>query len=176
MNKDVDLRRGEVTTDEAGRPILRFERQLAHPVARVWKAITDSAENAAWADGGILLEPRVGGAITVHYDRDDQNRPIPRAGHITHYDPPHLFAWTHDAENGGGQAREIRFKLHATTEGTCTLVFTDTLLDAGQFEADIACLTGWHFMLDLLTDALDGLSGDPADADRMRKAASTYMG
>src|SRR6202012_5001916 len=31
-----------------GRPVLRFERRLRHPVATVWRAITDPAELAGW--------------------------------------------------------------------------------------------------------------------------------
>ncbi len=84
--------------------MLRFERQLAHPVERVWKAITDSAESIAWADGSILLERRAGGVITVHYDRDDQDRRVSPAGTscstcslrhstVAQAIPPTLIAW-----------------------------------------------------------------------------------
>jgi uncharacterized protein YndB with AHSA1/START domain len=41
---------GTLETDE-GRPALRFERYLHHPVERVWRAITDPEEMRHWFPG-----------------------------------------------------------------------------------------------------------------------------
>jgi hypothetical protein len=40
-----------------GRPAVCFERRLAHPVARVWTAITEPADLAQWFPDGFVPDP-----------------------------------------------------------------------------------------------------------------------
>ena len=50
-----------------GRPALRFERRLDHPIERVWRAITEPDELRHWFPPGEQLQ-------------------------VTHSEPPHLLA------------------------------------------------------------------------------------
>ena len=43
-----------------GRPALRFERRLAHPVERVWRAVTEPAELAQWFVAPVPWTPALG--------------------------------------------------------------------------------------------------------------------
>jgi len=51
--------------ERIGPRTLRFERRLAHPPERVWRALTDPAELAIWLVAAAELEPRV---WPVHQD------------------------------------------------------------------------------------------------------------
>ena len=46
--------------DVDGRPALHFERTLPHPVARVWRAVTEPAELAQWFVGPVAWTPALG--------------------------------------------------------------------------------------------------------------------
>jgi uncharacterized protein YndB with AHSA1/START domain len=46
-----------------GRHQLRIERELAHPVERVWTAITDPAELSRWFPATVELELRTGAPV-----------------------------------------------------------------------------------------------------------------
>ena len=43
-----------------GRPALRFERRLAHPVDRVWRAVSEPAELERWFVATVPWTPRAG--------------------------------------------------------------------------------------------------------------------
>ena len=109
-----------------GRPALRFERRLAHPVDRVWRAITEPDELEAWFVARPEWRPEVGETFNA-MDQD---------GEVTDVEPPNLLAW-----NWGGEL--FRFELSADGDG-CLLVFTH-VFDDRKFGAQHA--TGWetHF-------------------------------
>ncbi|MBV8934055.1 MAG: SRPBCC domain-containing protein, partial [Kutzneria sp.] len=46
-----------------GTPVLRFERRIAHPPAKVWRAVTDPAEMAHWFPAAVETELRTGAAM-----------------------------------------------------------------------------------------------------------------
>ena len=49
---------GTIETLDDGRYVLRYERQLRHPVEKVWQALTDPAEiEAWWARAELELAP-----------------------------------------------------------------------------------------------------------------------
>lgn len=48
-----------------GRPALRFERDLAHPVDAVWRAVTDPVELAHWFPTHVTVDLRIGGAMSL---------------------------------------------------------------------------------------------------------------
>lgn len=130
-----------------GRPMLRFERRLAHPVGKVWRAITDPAELPHWFPWQVELEPRIGG--TMRFTHPTGAATAPDAV-ITEWDPPRVFAYRW---NDG----ELRWELRADGDG-CVLVFTHSFAElppAAKFAA------GWHLSLDAL-DAV--LSGRPVSA------------
>jgi uncharacterized protein YndB with AHSA1/START domain len=121
-----------------GRPALLFERTLAHPVARVWRAITEPAELAQWFVGPVAWTPELGETFDAAGQRVE----------ITDLDPPHEIAWTWGDER-------YRFELVGVPEG-CVLRFTHVFDDRYGPAAQHAA--GWETYLDRL-DAL--LAGHP---------------
>jgi uncharacterized protein YndB with AHSA1/START domain len=151
-----------------GRPALRFERRLAHPVERVWRAVTEPGELAHWFPAEVALaEPREGATMTFTFS--DGIMP-PSDGTITVYDPPRRFAfvWGED---------ELRFELEPLEGGAgCLLRFTHLLDGRDRAARDAA---GWHVCLDTLEQHL---AGEPAQAptgeqtDEHRALYDDYVG
>jgi uncharacterized protein YndB with AHSA1/START domain len=85
-----------------GRPALRFERRLNHPIERVWRAITEPAELARWFVAETDWIPEEGEELP--------------AGRVTVVQRPHRLAWTWEDQ---------RFAFELTADGDATtLVFT----------------------------------------------------
>lgn len=127
---------------EGGRSVLRMQRRLAHPPERVWRALTEPGQLAAWFPCEAAPELRVGGVVRFGFGGD---------GTVTDLDPPRLLAYTWDTDH-------LRWELHADGEGTLLrLVHTfDDRAGAASFA------TGWHTCL-LGLDQL--LAGRPVRAD-----------
>jgi uncharacterized protein YndB with AHSA1/START domain len=127
MNADLQ------TTD--GRPALRLERYLAHPVERVWRAVSDPAELRRWMPAAAGWTPKPGEVFELGG----------RQGQITDLDPPHVIAWTFGADR-------FRFTLRAEGNG-CALVFTHIFDDVAPAAQTAA---GWECYLDRLDAQLAG--------------------
>jgi uncharacterized protein YndB with AHSA1/START domain len=138
-----------------GKPVLRFERRLAHSPEKVWKALTDPAELAHWfpqdiegpfAPGAALrfvfrgTPPSLGGEVITDFK-----------GEVLELDPPRLLSYTWGEDT-------LRFQLTPDGDG-CVLVFTDTLAERGKAARDGA---GWHVCLDALDARLDRTTGGQA--------------
>ncbi|HUZ35979.1 MAG TPA: SRPBCC domain-containing protein [Streptosporangiaceae bacterium] len=106
-----------------GRPALHFERYLAHPVERVWRAVSEPTELDRWMPAAADWTPKLGEVFELGG----------QTGQITELHPPHVIAWTF-----GGDL--FRFALHAEGEG-CALVFTHVIDDA-RLAAQTAA--GWE--------------------------------
>ncbi|MFC7343721.1 SRPBCC domain-containing protein [Saccharopolyspora griseoalba] len=124
---------------------LRFERRLAHPPEKVWRAITEAQHLNRWYPfTAAAIDLRVGGRILF---RDEEGTEL--HAEITELVPPKAFAFTeHDEETG---VHELRLELEPDAEG-CRLIFTHTFADdtwAAQTE------TGWQHCLDALTRAVE---------------------
>lgn len=148
------------------RATLRFERWLPHPPAKVWAAITESAQRAKWM-GPTVIEPRVGGLIdTMPTDPPAPPEAKRMTGRITVWDPPRVFehVWhQHIVEPG-----HVRYELHPDNNGT-RLVLTHSGLgvrNAGGFRP------GTHAFLDRLAALLDG-SAMPVWSQRYRQLAQS---
>jgi uncharacterized protein YndB with AHSA1/START domain len=130
-----------------GRQMLRYERRLAHPIERVWAALTEPAQLAAWlADADIELVE--GGRVELRWQNTDQdgNQAVAR-GSITRLEPPRLLEIATDIHG------LLRWQLRPEGAG-CALSFSATVeLPAGMVPIVRA---GWHIHLDHLADALDG--------------------
>ena len=85
---------GLIETDAGGRACIRFERHLAHPVERVWRAVTDPAAGF-WQPCQMTIDPRVGGAITIDFGECDVISE-PSSGEISAWDPPRLLEYWSD--------------------------------------------------------------------------------
>src|SRR3546814_13608285 len=72
MPRDVELR------DDDGRPALRCARTYAHPMERVWRAVTSPEEMAAWFPSSVQGERAVGPALV--FDDEDQRAAAREAG------------------------------------------------------------------------------------------------
>ena len=125
-----------------GRPVLRFERRLAHPPDKVWRAITEPGHLSQWFPADIEGD-RAPGAKLRFVFRDGEGPTMD--GRITVFDPPRVLAYT------WGDA-QLHWELRPDGDG-CLLIFTHTFDDrpsAASFAA------GWHGCLDALELLLDG--------------------
>jgi uncharacterized protein YndB with AHSA1/START domain len=119
-----------------GRQALRFERKLAHPVARVWRAVTEPAELDRWFVATPHWIPRLHESFEAYGQQ----------GEITALDPPHLIAWTWGGER-------FSFEL-MPAEGGSVLVFLhffDPTRGPGAQHA-----AGWESYLNRLDAVLGG--------------------
>ena len=74
-----------------GRPTLRLERRLAHPVAAVWSALTEPAELARWFPSTIDGELREGARLSFSFP---EHHEVPdMEGRVTDLDPPRALAF-----------------------------------------------------------------------------------
>lgn len=128
--------------------VLRIERRLAHPIEKVWRAVTDPAHLSRWFPATVqIVEARPGGALRFVFPGAEAP---PSEGTITELDPPRVFAFVWNGE-------PLRIELSADGAG-CLLVFTHEFTDrpmAGSFAA------GWHTCLDALVDTLAGRHAAP---------------
>jgi uncharacterized protein YndB with AHSA1/START domain len=90
-----------------GRPALRFERRLAHPIERVWRAVTEPRELEQWFVATVHWIPEEGETFEAAGDH----------GRITTVDPPRTLAWEWGVER-------YRFELSPHSDHETTLVFT----------------------------------------------------
>jgi uncharacterized protein YndB with AHSA1/START domain len=144
-----------------GRPALRFERRYAHPLQRVWRAVTDPGEMPTWFPSNVEGERAVGAELSFVDEsqraaareageptRDDDGPEL--TGRVVAYDPPNVFSFT-----WGGEL--LRFELTPEGDGT-RLVFTQLLSHQSVAARNGA---GWHQCL----GALDRLLGAGAPDD-----------
>jgi uncharacterized protein YndB with AHSA1/START domain len=127
-----------------GRPALRLERRLDHPVERVWRAVTQPAELARWFVAEVPWTPEAGEEFEAGGE----------TGRITALEPPRLLAWTWGVER-------YSFELAPDGDG-CLLVFTHVFnpeLGPGWQHA-----AGWETYFDRLDAHLAGGFLSEADA------------
>ncbi|GAA4894800.1 uncharacterized protein YndB with AHSA1/START domain [Stackebrandtia albiflava] len=138
----------DTTTTADGRPAVRLERRLPHPVATVWDAVTDPRHLSAWYPLAVVsLQPHVGGGVV--FDDGEGTR---YDATITDYTPPTLFAFDeHDPESPGRENDDhLRITLRPDADG-CVLVLTHVPSDPDTVEG---AATGWRGCLDALAAAL----------------------
>jgi uncharacterized protein YndB with AHSA1/START domain len=132
---------GTLHTHES-RSMIRFERRLAHPPSKVWRAITEPAELSSWFPAAARIEPKLAGKVI--FDFQDGVSPVTE-GVVTEFEQFRVLAYTWGDDL-------LRFELRADGAG-CLLIFTHTFADqAGA--ASFA--SGWQTCLDALEHALDG--------------------
>lgn len=127
---------------------LRFERHLAHPPEKVWRALTEPAHLSAWYPMQVVdLDLRAGGAIRFRDEEGTEFR-----GEVTEVNPPKHFAFReYDPETG---EHDARFELAPDGEG-CVLVFTHSFVP-GDWAAQVE--TGWNRCLDALPAVLEAIA------------------
>jgi uncharacterized protein YndB with AHSA1/START domain len=129
---------------------LQFERIFPHPAERLWRAITDPAEVAAWFEP-ISLHLAVGGDWRMAEAGGWR-------GTITVCEPPHRLRLEHapgapDCDPGGW----LQYELEPVAGGT-RLVFTHHLpgVVGGLARESDGVAGGWHELFDRLAEWVDG--------------------
>jgi uncharacterized protein YndB with AHSA1/START domain len=151
-------------SESGGRWQIRFERRLAHPRDKVWRALTEPEHRDAWfpqrieADGGWVAGARLRFVSDL----------VPEAnfgGELLVYDPPRTLEmrWGTDI---------LRFELAADGDGTL-LTLTDTIEERGTAARTGA---GWHTCLDTLAYALAGQAPPWTGEERWRQVHPSYVG
>jgi uncharacterized protein YndB with AHSA1/START domain len=138
----------------AGEWSVRFERQLDHPVDKVWRAITESDHLAHWFPCDIVGERRVGAILELPFwpafvERYEIAEPV-KQGRIEVWQPSEVFEWSWEADR-------LRWEL-AAREGGTLLTFTTWIGDP-TIGPDSAA--GYHVCLDRLETWLDTGRGAP---------------
>jgi uncharacterized protein YndB with AHSA1/START domain len=138
-----------------GMSVLRYERRIGHPVARVWRALTEPSELIGWlAESQVDL--REGGAVRFEWlNTDDAGNTAIASGTVARLDPPRLVEYDTDIHG------RLRFELAPDGEEATILHFTVEHPQLGDAVAVV--LPGWHIHLEHL-DAL--LDGEPVDWER----------
>lgn len=137
-------RYGRVDRDGGGVTI-HFERQLAYPVERVWRAISESRQVSQWLAG---MDGEVAPGATLHMRFGPED--IEVDWRVLRAEPPHLLEI---ADAGlAGATSTLRWELERDGGG-CRLRFTHQI--PGETDA-FGTLTGWHTHLDLLEALLRG--------------------
>ena len=129
---------------EDGRHQVRFERTLAHPVDRVWAAITEPAQIEAWL-ARAEIDPQPGGRVELEWLNTGDEEIIAR-GTVSAIEPPRLLELDTDAHGN------LRWELTPKGDAThLTFIATVDMPDEHVTEN----IAGWHVHLDFLDDWLD---------------------
>jgi uncharacterized protein YndB with AHSA1/START domain len=152
---------GEGTIERGGGyAVFRSELDLAHPVQRVWTAITDPAAIEPWIGRRPEIDLRDGGEYVSYHG--DGMRVVDT---IVRVEPPHVFEhtfWRHINPDA-----RVTWQLTAVGDG-CLLRFTHRLSDAdianaiatvaAGADADLVVTrnaAGWQHLLEKLHKSLD---------------------
>ena len=142
------------------RRALTFERRLAHPVERVWRAVTEPGELAHWFPSAVSGDMTPGGTLTFEFPGGEMPT---MEGQVVELEPPRRFAFTWGDD-------ELRIELDPEGDG-CVLRFTCLFSESERAARDAA---GWHVCLDLLEKHLGGASTkSPSSEPPTTGAAST---
>ena len=137
--------------------LIRFERRLAHPVERVWRALTDPDEISAWL-ALAELELQEGGRVVLTWQNSDAegNTAVAR-GTVSALEPPWLLEFDTDIHG------RLRWELRPDGDST-VLTFSAEVELPDEYETKV--IAGWHIHLDHLQKVLDGGRIDWPNWDR----------
>ena len=149
-------------SERDGRWELRFERALAHPVARVWSAITEPAGLAAWFPFDIEGERAAGASLRFVF-REGEGEDF--TGVMVEFDPPSVMElrWEED--------ETLRLEVEPRGSG-CVLTLINRFDELGKAARDAA---GWHTCLDELECLLAGESPSWDSSERWQAVHPGYI-
>jgi uncharacterized protein YndB with AHSA1/START domain len=138
---------------------LRFTRRLAHPPAKVWRALTEAEHRDAWFPQQIVGGWSVGAPLRFVSQGGDFE------GEVLAFEPPSMleFRWGTDT-----------IRLEVAPDGGMGTVLTllDTFEKQGKAARDAA---GWHECLDNLEQALAGAKPSWAPGERWKAVHPKYV-
>ena len=127
--------------------VIRFERRLDHSVERVWRALTEPGEIAAWLALAELDLTDGGRVVLTWQNTDTEGNTAVARGTVSALDPPRLLELDTDIHG------RLRWELEPDADGTL-LTFTVEAQLPEEYELKV--LAGWHIHLDHLEHVLDG--------------------
>src|SRR3954463_13843297 len=131
-----------------GRPTVRVEREYAHPIDKVWRAVTMPEHLSEWFPSPVEIDLTPGGAMRFSAFEGSPAA----AGTVEVVEAPHQLTFTWGTDR-------LTFELTATGDGT-VLALTHTFDD--RFGA-ASFATGWDVCLTGLRSALAGEAPPPPD-------------
>jgi uncharacterized protein YndB with AHSA1/START domain len=143
---------------------LRFERTLAHPPEKVWRALTEPEHLRAWFPSDIEGERRAGAPLQFVF-RENEGPTI--EGEMLVYQPPSLLELRWGEEL-------LRFELQPDgPDGERTvLTFVNVFDELGKAARDAA---GWHACLDVLEHELAGEPAPWSPRERWQEVHEVYL-
>lgn len=155
---------------------IEFVRVYPHPIERVWKAISDPAEVAAWFISPKVWDLRSGGAYRF------QDKFL---GPIELVDPPRRIRFRYAGPWPGADAY-FEFELESVATGTRLrfvehaspdLTDPDEPREVFHSPGRPGSLAGWHSAFEELADLLDGVpTGSRLPPTRMSAVAKNWAG
>ncbi|GKU78941.1 SRPBCC family protein [Paenibacillus sp. L3-i20] len=139
---------GKILQSE-GKRVIYFERNLNHPVEKVWRTITSPDRIAHWLNAQAQFDLIDDGQITFRWDNGDLVD-----GKFTKISPPNELEYTWVEKDSGNSL--VRWELQVKDEG-CLLKLTHTFFESAVV---INFLSGWHVHLDVLDLILQEKSAD----------------
>ena len=130
-----------------GRFVLRFERHLAHPPERVWRAVVEPEENRHWYPARAEYDLRPGGSARFVWEGENETT----HGVVQEVEAPRVLAFDEDGH-------VVRIELAPAADGGTALVFTHAFAGRDHAHRQAA---GWQQTLDALEQRL---AGDPSAA------------
>lgn len=134
---------GTLSRASDGRFALEFIRELAHPQAKVWRALTEVDQLRGWFVEMLDYDRSslnfAESAELTFIPQADRQLPIGK-GRVTKIDAPRLLEYTWDKEI-------LRWELEPKDNSACRLIFTNIFPDR---VSAIEVAPGWHLGLDLL--------------------------
>lgn len=146
MNRDT-FRPGPLSDTsyhaDGDRWTLVFIRDLRHPPAKVWAALTEPSEVGEWAPYTVDQSLGAPGEVTLTMIDGETAQDMPAT--VVRAEPPALLEYTFGTDL-------LRWELAATPTGT-RLTLRHTLQDRDWLPKVAA---GWHLCLDVAEHLLDG--------------------
>ncbi|MET0902403.1 MAG: SRPBCC domain-containing protein [Acidimicrobiales bacterium] len=127
---------------------VKFERRSKHSVARLWRAITEAEEIAAWMGAPARVDLRPGGEYFVDFHGNGEPG---LDGILVRVEPEHRLGhvW-------GLSYQE--FELHEDGDGATFTFVQNGVADRGEDADEEGLAAGWHEFFDRLDDHLDHMS------------------
>jgi uncharacterized protein YndB with AHSA1/START domain len=154
---------GQLTVD-GDRATMTFRRHLPRPISRVWAALTDPLERAAWFGETVIADGTIDMIPSDPPAAPDAKR---LTGRILVWDPPHVLE--HEWHQRIVEDSVVRYELTPDGDGTL-LTFTHTGLSEQNARGFIP---GTHAFFDRLDAHLAG-HAIPNWSDRYADLSPSY--